>query len=107
MPMSMALRDPRHAHAICEEYRAAATIDREHDRQDRADGRRIACPVLALWSAPGALGSWYEGDGGPLELWREWADDVTGQAFDGGHFFPEELPEQTAEALGRFFGGAP
>ena len=103
----MALRDPRHAHAICEEYRAAATIDREHDRQDRADGRRIACPVLALWSAPGALGSWYEGDGGPLELWREWADDVTGQAFDGGHFFPEELPEQTAEALGRFFGGAP
>ena len=97
---------PGHAHAICEEYRAAAGIDREHDRKDRADGRRIACPVLALWSAPGALGTWYDRDGGPLALWREWADDVRGQAFDGGHFFPEELPEQTADALGRFFGEA-
>jgi haloacetate dehalogenase len=102
-----ALRDPRHAHAICEEYRAAATIDREHDKQDRADGRRIPCPVLALWSAAGPLGTWYDGDGGPLDLWREWADDVRGEALDGGHFFPEELPEQTADALGRFFGRAP
>src|SRR5215204_4325758 len=75
-----ALGDPRHAHAICEEYRAAAGIDREHDKQDRADGRRIACPVLALWSAAGPLGTWYDRDGGPLALWREWADDVRGQA---------------------------
>jgi haloacetate dehalogenase len=44
-----ALRDPVHSHAICEEYRAAATIDREHDEADRAGGRRIACPLLALW----------------------------------------------------------
>ena len=101
-----ALSDPGHAHAICEEYRAAATIDREHDRKDRADGRRIACPVLALWSAAGPLGAWYDRDGGPLGLWRGWADDVRGQALDGGHFFPEELPEETAEALGRFFGEA-
>jgi haloacetate dehalogenase len=101
-----ALRDPRHAHTICEEYRAAASIDREHDKQDRADGRRIACPVLALWSAPGPLGNWYDRDGGPLALWREWADDIRGKAFEGGHFFPEELPQQTAEALGRFFGEA-
>jgi haloacetate dehalogenase len=50
-----ALRDPAHAHAICEEYRAAATIDREHDRADRARNRRIVCPLLALWSARGAL----------------------------------------------------
>src|SRR5688572_22538840 len=45
-----ALSDSTHAHAICEEYRAAATLDREHDREDRARGRRIACPLLALWS---------------------------------------------------------
>ena len=102
-PMSRRSVDPAHAHAICEEYRAAAGIDREHDRKDRTDGRRIACPVLALWSAPGALGTWYDKDGGPLALWREWADDVRGQAFDGGHFFPEELPKQTADALGQFF----
>jgi haloacetate dehalogenase len=50
-----ALRDPAHVHAICEEYRAAAGIDREHDEADRAAERRIACPLLALWSDNGGL----------------------------------------------------
>jgi haloacetate dehalogenase len=98
-----ALRDPDHAYAICEEYRAAAGLDREHDAADRKDGRRIACRLLALWSAGGALDTWYESESGPLALWEEWADDVQGQAVDGGHFFPEEHPEQTAAALERFF----
>jgi haloacetate dehalogenase len=98
------LRDPAHAHAICEEYRAAATIDREHDRADRAGGRRIECPLLALWSAGGALGTWYDSVGGPLGLWREWCADVRGEAFSGGHFFPEEKPGETAGALHEFFG---
>src|SRR5829696_4350650 len=101
-----ALRNPSHAHAICEEYRAAATLDREHDRADRASGRRIACPLLALWSAQGALDTWYVEEGGPIALWRVWGDDVRGRALDAGHFFPEEAPEQTADALNRFFGGA-
>ena len=101
-----ALRDPRHAHAICEEYRAAATVDREHDRADRASERRIACPLLALWSAEGALDSWYVEKGGPLALWRAWADDVQGRALNAGHFFPEEAPAETAEALQAFFGAA-
>jgi haloacetate dehalogenase len=100
------LRDPGHAHAICEEYRAAATIDREHDRADRASGRRVACPLLALWSARGPLGTWYAGEGGPIGLWRAWGDDVQGHALDAGHFFPEEVPEQTADALNGFFGAA-
>jgi haloacetate dehalogenase len=78
-----ALRDPARVHAICEEYRAAATRDREHDDADRRTGRRIACPVLALWSA--------------------WADDVQGHPLDAGHFFPEEIPNETANALTRFF----
>jgi haloacetate dehalogenase len=98
-----ALRDPAHVHAICEEYRAAATLDREHDRADHAAGRRIACPLLALWSAHGPVGTWYAEEGGPLALWRAWADDVRGHSLEGGHFFPEEAPEQTAIALGRFF----
>jgi haloacetate dehalogenase len=97
------LRDPDHVHAICEEYRAAASIDRDHDRADRMAGRRIACPVLVLWSGAGPLGSWYIDDGGPLELWRELAPNVTGHPVDGGHFFPEEYPEDTAEALAAFF----
>jgi haloacetate dehalogenase len=100
-----ALRDPAHAHAICEEYRAAATIDRAHDRADRAAGRRIACPLLALWSAQGPLAAWYVEESGPLALWRAWGDAVEGGPLDAGHFFPEEAPEATAEALGRFFAG--
>jgi len=97
------LRDPVRAHAICEEYRAAATIDHEHDREDRAAGRRIACPVLALWSARGPLNNWYIDAGGPLAVWRAWANDVRGKALDGGHFFPEEIPQRTAEELIEFF----
>jgi haloacetate dehalogenase len=98
-----ALQDPAHAHAICEEYRAAAGIDREHDRADQASGRRVTCPLLALWSRPGPLGTWYDAEGGPLAIWRQWADDVSGHGMEGGHFFPEEMPEATAEALARFF----
>jgi haloacetate dehalogenase len=98
-----ALRDAAHVHAICEEYRAAATIDRDHDLEDRALGRKIDCPLLALWSAGGSLDSWYTGEGGPLQLWREFASDVQGQRVDGGHFFPEEYPEQTSDLLKRFF----
>lgn len=64
-----ALRDPTHIHAICEEYRAAATLDREHDKADCASGRRIVCPLLALWSAEGALNSWYTEAGGAIALW--------------------------------------
>jgi haloacetate dehalogenase len=97
------LRDPDHAHAICEEYRAAATIDRDHDKLDRANGSRITCPTLVLWSADGALDMWYESEGGPLELWRQFAIDVRGHAIKGGHFFPEELPQETAEELRMFF----
>jgi haloacetate dehalogenase len=98
-----ALRDPARVHAICEEYRAAATLDREHDETDRASGRRIECPVLVLWSGKGALGTWYEQLGGPLAIWREWAEDVRGSALDAGHFFPEEAPGESADALERFF----
>jgi haloacetate dehalogenase len=99
------LRDAEHAHAICEEYRAAAGIDRTHERTDLAEGRRLTCPLLVLWSASGSLGSWYESEGGPLALWKAWSTEVHGFGLDGGHFFPEELPDQTAAALRRFFLG--
>jgi haloacetate dehalogenase len=98
-----ALRDAAHIHAICEEYRAAATLDRQHDQLDRLAGRRIRGPLLVLWSGDGALGTWYREEGGPVALWREWGEDVQGHAIDAGHFFPEEVPEQTAEVLHRFF----
>jgi haloacetate dehalogenase len=100
-----ALADAAHIHAICEEYRAAATIDREHDRADRTAGKRIRCPVLVLWSAQGPLGAWYGDAGGPLAIWGELAHEVDGRPVEGGHFFPEEHPERTAETLRRFFAG--
>ena len=98
-----ALRDRAHAHAICEEYRAGATLDREHDRTDREAAKQIAQPLLVLWSQTGGLEHWYREMGGPLALWREWASNVRGHALDAGHFFPEERPEQTAAALREFF----
>ena len=98
-----AFRDPAHVQGICEEYRAAATLDRQHEAADRAAGRRITCPLLALWSAHGPVGTWYAEEGGPLTLWRELSGDVHGRPLDAGHFFPEEAPKQTAEALSRFF----
>jgi haloacetate dehalogenase len=91
-------RDPATVHAICEEYRAAATIDHEHDVTNRLDGWRITCPVLALWDPKGAVASWYD----PLQVWGEWADDVRGGAVQAGHFMAEEAPGETAELLLRF-----
>lgn len=101
-----ALRDPEHAHAICEEYRAAATIDREHDQADRAAGRRIICPLLVLWGARGPLDTWYRDEGGPLALWKSWCNDAQGRALDAGHFFPEAAPEAIAAVQREFLGRA-
>jgi len=97
------LRNPAHVHAICEEFRAAVTLDYEHDIEDFRAGRRLSCPVLVLWSAGSALDIWYVEAGGPIQIWRRWADDVQGGSVRGGHFFPEELPEETAGRLADFF----
>jgi haloacetate dehalogenase len=89
---------PDTIHAICEEYRAAATLDYEHDDADR--GRvKIQCPVLALWGDSGAVGTWYK----PLEVWAEWADDVQGEPIPAGHFLPEEAPDDVTRELTAFF----
>jgi haloacetate dehalogenase len=98
-----ALRDFDTVHAVCEEYRAAATIDRECDDEDRRTGRRIACPTLVLWSKDSALDTWYAKEGGPLAIWRSWAPNVRGRAIDGGHFFPEQNPAETIAELRAFF----
>jgi haloacetate dehalogenase len=98
-----ALRDPDTVHAICEEYRAAATIDVAKDTADQRAGRRLACPVLALWSAGSPLDTWYAEEGGPLGIWSDWATDVTGRPISGGHFFPEQNATETIAELRSFF----
>lgn len=84
---------PATIHATCEDYRAAATIDLEHDRADR--GRKVAVPLLVLWGAKGVIERSYD----VLDLWSERAEDVSGRALPCGHFLAEEAPEETLEAL--------
>jgi haloacetate dehalogenase len=95
---SRCIRDPAVVQAICEDYRAGATCDRRLDDEDRAAGRTISCPTQVLWSGRGALAAWYD----TLAIWRAWADDVTGQALDGGHFLVEECPAETLACILRF-----
>ena len=95
-------RDPARVHGICEEYRAAATVDVEHDRADKKSSKRIECPMLHLWAEGGPLDTLYAKSGGPLGIWRQWARHPHGQAMKGGHFFPEENPDDTAGLLKQF-----
>jgi haloacetate dehalogenase len=92
------LDDPGTVQAICEDYRAGATIDREHDDADLGR-RRIGCPVLALWSAAGALPRLY---GDVLDVWRPWADEVSGRGLPATHFLVEDQPGLVADALSEF-----
>jgi haloacetate dehalogenase len=90
--------DAATVHALCEDYRAGAGIDHELDEADRAAGRRITCPMLALWSAREELPRWFD----VLEVWRTWADDVRGHGIDSGHYLAEEAPDAVASALAAF-----
>jgi haloacetate dehalogenase len=91
--------NPDRIHATCEDYRAGQTKDLAADEADRAAGKRIECPVLAIWGAAGIPSE----IAGPLHVWREWANDVAGKPIDSGHFLAEENPEETAAALLSFF----
>src|SRR5260370_3339078 len=82
--------------------RGASRNDVEFDAAPRISA--IRSPVLVMWSAQGPLDNWYAE--GPVALWRDWADDVTGYPLKGGHFFPEAAPKQTADALRRLFFGS-
>jgi haloacetate dehalogenase len=92
-------RDPETIHASCEDYRAGATYDLALDESDRGT-HKISAPLLALWAGRGEVGKWYD----VLGIWRDWADDVRGQAIEAGHFMAEEAPDATYAALDEFFG---
>lgn len=94
-----AIHDPETVHAMCEDYRAGLTIDREHDEADRAEDRRVSCRTLVLWSERDDLVALF---GRPLAIWQRWADDVAGDSIESGHHMAEEAPIQVADKLRGF-----
>jgi len=95
-----AVNNPEMIRGMCEDYRAAASIDLENDRTSRAAGDKIVCPLLVLWGARGKIGKWYE----PLQVWREYcANAVSGGAVNSGHYLAEEAPDEVLEWLLDFF----
>ena len=94
------VEDPATVEAMCEDYRAGATIDRLLDDADREAGRTIACPARALWGAAGALPLFYAD---PLDLWRPFAPGISGRAIEGAsHFLVEDAPGEVADDLAGF-----
>ncbi len=89
---------PQVIHATCADYRAGASCDLADDEADVAARRRIACPTLVVWGKAGFPGA----TGGPLEIWRDWCEEVRGVPLDSGHFVVEEQAQQISEALMQF-----
>jgi len=99
------ISDPATVHGMCEDYRAAASIDLEHDREDRSAGRGIRCPVHALWGEHGVVNRCFK----PLEEWRKVTDrefPVTGYTLPSGHYIAEEVPELLVKEIDGFFSEA-
>lgn len=93
------MQDPRRITAMCEDYRAGATLDRMFDEYDRSHNNTIKAPVHFVWSESGFPANTTD----PLSLWREWADTVSGQSIQSGHFAMEENPQAVVAAFADFF----
>lgn len=94
-----ALRQPGAVHAMCEDYRASASIDLEHDRADIERGHKVGCPLRVLWGEHGVIGRCFD----PLAEWRKVARDVSGRALPCGHYIPEEAPGALVGEILSFF----
>jgi haloacetate dehalogenase len=94
---------PGAIHGVCEDYRASATIDLEHDRADRDAGRQLTVPTLVLWGAHGVIQRCFE----PLKEWQRVATDVRGHAVPSGHYIAEEIPQQLLDETLPFLRGVP
>ena len=91
---------PDAIHAMCEDYRAAAGIDLEHDRETRAAGDKVQCPLRVFWGAEGVIARCFK----PLSIWKEYASSVGGSALPSGHYIPEQVPKILLVQLQTFFG---
>jgi haloacetate dehalogenase len=99
-----AIHDPAVVHAMMEDYRAGLGVDRAHDDADRAAGRRVECPVLVLWATKDDMEELY---GDPLEVWRPWAEELSGGPIESGHHMAEEVPETLAAEVLAFLARLP
>jgi haloacetate dehalogenase len=92
---------PENISGMCEDYRAAASIDLVHDRESRAAGHKVRCPMMALWGGKARAAKWYD----VLAIWREYCTElVIGGPVDCGHYLPEEAPDEVIDWFTRFFG---
>ena len=91
--------NPQSMHAMCEDYRAAASIDLVHDRADRATGKKLTMPLRVLWGEHGLVNKCFR----PIEDWKTVAQEVSGQIVPCGHYIPEELPEELIAQARAFF----
>ncbi|MES0127089.1 alpha/beta hydrolase [Mesorhizobium sp. C420B] len=94
------IHDPATVHGMIEDYRAGLGIDRQHDEDDRAAGRKLECPLLVLWSAYDGLEELHSD---VIAIWREWSSNVQGNSLNCHHHMAEEVPEALAAELGAFF----
>ena len=91
--------DPQTMHAMCEDYRAAATIDLVHDRSDRAAGKKLTMPLRVLWGEHGLVNQCFK----PIDDWKAVAHEVSGQTVPCGHYIPEERPTELIAEAKAFF----
>ena len=92
---------PANIHAMCEDYRASASIDLDRDNADMAAGKKIQCPLLTLWAANGAMGKLYD----VLKIWKDEGVNVSGKGLPGNHSLQESAPKETLAELQQFLRG--
>jgi haloacetate dehalogenase len=90
--------DMASVHAMCEDYRASASIDLKIDEADIKEGKKIQCPLLVLWAAAGAMGKLYD----VLDIWKPEGVNVTGKGLPGNHSLQESAPKETLAELQQF-----
>lgn len=91
-----AFKQPETIHSSCEDYRAAVSIDIEHDNEDQ---KKLVMPIHALWAKQGVIEKCFDA----LKLWRQRADQVEGEAINATHYMAEEIPEEVAKRMSEFF----
>ena len=97
-----AIHSPEMIRGMCEDYRAAASIDLEHDRASRAAGDKVRCPMLVLWGRKAKIEAWYDA----VSVWRQYCDaPVSGSPVDSGHYLAEEAPDEVLAHLIPFLSG--